>query len=436
MIKDKSKIEKLTADNERLKDENKRLNFILDHIGACVYTNDIDGRYTYANHQTCQLFGYPAEDVIGETDEKFFDLNACDELRQNDLIVLQTGKRIESEEKSIIEGADEERTYWSVKLPIYDENGVITALCGISSDITENVQIRKEIEEKEALLSLVLENIPSCVYVKDTQGRYQYINSNAASLLGHNAEDIVGKSDKEISLSYISDETIRLDFEVLRTGQKIISEESATSTSGEKVHFWVARAPFKVNNKVSGLINIFTDISEVVSLKNKFFEQARTDQLTGVLSRRFLLDLAEAHLKQTRHSVSQMAVMLIDIDYFKGVNDTYGHVFGDLFLQASAKAMSLVLRECDLLGRIGGDEFVIVLNNITEEGIEIVAERLQEVMSKTYLKASDGKSIRVSVSVGISLSSPDCTLDSMIEKADIALYQAKMDGRGCWRLAT
>ena len=111
--------------------------YILDQVGAYIFTKDLEGRYTYANKMVTDLFGQPLSEVIGSSDERFFDILASDSLRKNDLRVLHLGERIESEEINVIESTGETRIYWSVKLPLFNEKKEIVGLCGISTDVTE-----------------------------------------------------------------------------------------------------------------------------------------------------------------------------------------------------------------------------------------------------------------------------------------------------------
>lgn len=417
-------------------EENQRLKFTLDHVGAYVFTKDTEGRYTYANDMVCALFGQPLEHVIGQTDEQFFDLSISDELRQNDLQVLKSGEKIESEEHNIIAETGEERIYWTVKIPIRDPEGHITGLCGISTDITERLRLERELAEQKNLLSLVLENMDAYVYMKDRDRRYLYANEKLAQLYGKPVEDIVGHLEEDLLPKETADKFAALDRAVLDGGKKVAGEETVHGLDGQDIHCWSIKMPLFKDGEADRLIGISTDITEVIQLKNKFHDLARIDTLTGVLTRRFLIEHAEKELKRTQRRGAALALLVIDIDHFKSINDTYGHAFGDTYIKTIVDACQKTLRESDLMGRLGGDEFVIVIDDTDEAGMAIAAERFQNAVGTTAFTAPDGTELSLSVSIGAVLSCPSSSIDRLMADADAALYQAKEDGRGCWRAAS
>ena len=415
--------------------ENDRLRFTLDHVGAYVFTKDLKGRYTYANAMVCELFCQPLEHILGKTDEEFFDLSISDELRKNDLHVLNTGEKIESEECNFIAGTGEEKIYWTVKIPIRDHDGNITGLCGISTDITARRRLEQELAKQKNLLSLVLENIDAYVYMKDKDRRYLYANEKLAELYQKPIKDIVGKLEEELLPKETAERFAALDRKVIENGQKVAGEEIIHGLDGEDMHCWSIKIPLFNDGDTYGLIGISTNITEVIRLKNEFHELARIDSLTGVLTRRFLIEHLEIELKKTQRRKTSLALLIIDIDYFKDINDTYGHAFGDTYIISIVQACHKTLREGDLMGRLGGDEFVIVIDDTNEEGMATAAERLCNAVQTVSITAPDGTRLSLSISIGVALSCPSSTIDSLIDNADSALYHAKSDGRGCWRVA-
>ncbi len=423
------------TDLDSLSEEVQRLRFTLDHVGAYVFTKDTCGRYTFANDMVCELFGQNLDSIIGSTDEAFFDLSISDELRQNDLRVLRHGERIENEERNIIAETGEERFYWTVKVPIHDHQHQIIGLCGISTDITERRCLEKELAEQKNLLSLVLENMDAFVYMKDKQRRYLYVNEKVTQLYGRPIEEIVGQKEEELLPKAVAEKFAEMDDTVFRTGQKITGEEVVHGLDGEVSHYWSIKMPLFKNGQIDGLIGISTDITEVIRLKNKFHELARIDSLTGVLTRGFLIDYANKELQRAKRKRSGMAILLIDIDEFKEINDSYGHAFGDTYLVAVVGACQKMLRDTDLMGRFGGDEFTIVLDEISAKGMINAAERLLHSVAEISLKAPDGSTVTPSISIGAARSNPNSTLDSLLAEADTALYQAKEEGKGCCCIA-
>ena len=414
---------------DSLSDEIHRLRQILDLVGAYVYTKDTAGRYTYANAMVCALFADTLDEVLGKTDENFFDLSVSDDLRQNDLRVLKHGERIETEERNIIAATGEERIYWAVKQPIRDAAGTIVGLCGISTDVTERRHLETELERQKNLLSVVLENVDAFVYMKDRDRRYRYVNGRTAELYRMKAEDIVGRNAEDLLPRETTMNTSILDRQVFQSGEKASGEELIRAPDGREMHCWSTKIPLFRNGEIDGLIGFSTDISELVKLKNRFYELARIDTLTGVLTRRFLLDHAETILKRTQRRSGRMALLMIDLDRFKEINDTYGHAFGDAYLVAVVEACRRTLRDGDLMGRLGGDEFVIVLDDIDDTGLRAVAARFRNAVRASAISAPDGTTLHPSISIGTAISDPASTVDSLLVAADAALYREKGDGK-------
>ena len=164
-------------------------------------------------------------------------------------------------------------------------------------------------------------------------------------------------------------------------------------------------------------------------------EKAQYDELTGLMQRvplkralkklRALLPAAAGDKREVRASIEGLSVLLIDVDHFKLINDTYGHPFGDTVLQAVAAAMARALRESDYLGRWGGEEFVAVLPNVRTDRALVVAEKVREAVA-TFRFEHD---LRVTVSIGVACARQQSEFESLFDKADTALYKAKESGR-------
>lgn len=130
------------------------LKTLLNEVGAYIFTKDLEGKYTFANNLVLELFNQPLENVIGKDDSHFFDLNISNSLRENDLRVLKNGEVIEKEERNIIKSSGEVKIYWTVKKPLYDKNGKIKGMCGISTDITESHNLKENLKYAQKIAKL------------------------------------------------------------------------------------------------------------------------------------------------------------------------------------------------------------------------------------------------------------------------------------------
>ncbi|SDP87152.1 PAS domain S-box-containing protein/diguanylate cyclase (GGDEF) domain-containing protein [Rhodoferax sp. OV413] len=420
---------RLDSSAEALIAQVTQLHSTLNQVGAYVFTKDLQGRYTYGNQMVCELFACSLQELVGRSAADFFDLSASIQIQLSDQRVLQQGQRVEMEEVNVFSHSGEERVYWSVKQPLFDAAGAVVGMCGVSTDITERRRLETRLREQKRLLDTVLNSLDALVYMKDHQRRYLYANANAAQLFGQTQASIVGKSDAEMIPQTEADRFGIMDQRVLGSGEKSIGEETFVDVNGVDRHYWSIKVPIESDGHVDAYVGISTDITEVVQLKEKFRDLANTDALTGILSRRCLLERAEHELKRARRAGAQVAIIAFDIDKFKLVNDGYGHAVGDRAIISVVEACKQGLRGTDLFGRIGGDEFVVVAVDTDLAGAVAAAERMRLGVFNAVISVGSGQRVPISSSFGLALSDLDTSLDELLSRADAMLYEAKQRGR-------
>lgn len=171
------------------------------------------------------------------------------------------------------------------------------------------------------------------------------------------------------------------------------------------------------------------DLTEYKRLQSHLENMANTDSLTGLSNRQSFMHRAEKEFSRSRRYARYLSVVMIDIDHFKGINDRYGHAVGDTVLQQASAICQSCLRGSDLLGRIGGEEFVLLLPDTPMSNAMFVAERMREQLEHTPIEV-DKLVISITASFGVaSLIDPDINFNSILERADVAMYHAKHDGR-------
>jgi len=183
-------------------------------------------------------------------------------------------------------------------------------------------------------------------------------------------------------------------------------------------------------DKVSGKIYIFQDITERKSMINKLEYNAKYDFLSQVYNRHQFFELAEIELYKANRYGAFFSLLMLDIDLFKNINDTYGHVAGDSVIRAVAKECREKLRPSDIIGRYGGEEFLILLPSTSIQSASIVADKIKQIIEKLEVSFNDNI-IKLTVSIGVSdyLGSGNAELKDLIHNADTALYKAKNNGR-------
>lgn len=403
---------------------------VLDEVGAYVFTKDLDGRYTYANHLVLGLFGCSLDAVIGKDDSHFFDLASSGELRENDRLVLEQGQIIEREELNFIKPSGEPRYFWTVKKPLCDDSGQIVGMCGISTDITERKRLEREIARQQQLLETVLANVDAYIYVRDEEHRYQYVNRKVEELFGRPQTEIIGKTDAELNSATATNDFMALDDQVFSTGQRQAAHEKFVDQQGLTRHCWSVKVPMDTGIGRPTLIGFSSDITELYTLQKEMERLAGTDALTNLANRRTYNKAVEREFSRAvRHSLP-LSMLMLDIDHFKAINDQHGHPAGDRILADLAERIRSCLRLEDLPARIGGEEFAVLLPETDSDAALFLAERIRQSVGGSPFFIDEFTSASVTVSIGAtSLNRADENLGELYSRADRSLYQAKRTGR-------
>ena len=403
---------------------------VLNSIDSFIYTKDLSGKYTYANQAVLDLFEKSLADVVGFDDSHFFDLTLSKQLQINDRLVMDQAIRVESEESNFIKAKNEMHIFKVVKKPLYNCDGIVDGMCGISTDITAENKLQEQVNEQSYLLDTMLNNIDAHIYVKDCERTFLYINTRVAELFGDKAENIIGKKDTEVLPEEMAEHFYQSDKQVFETNKKQVIEETTENEEGVTCHYISTKVPFNRPDKLPALIGFSTDVTELFKLKEEFKKLANTDPLTNLYNRRFFTEQSGKEYQRAKRYSLSMTLISIDIDHFKSINDQYGHPAGDQVLIEVAKQLHGNLRQTDILARIGGEEFSILLPETSPQSAIAFAERIREEQSKLTIIGDWQGEITLSVSIGVSsFLASDETFDDLFSRADKALYQAKNSGR-------
>jgi diguanylate cyclase (GGDEF)-like protein/PAS domain S-box-containing protein len=306
----------------------------------------------------------------------------------------------------------------------------------LATDITRLRELSESLAEQKERLEVTLGSISDAVVSTDNQGRIRYVNPAAGALLGVDARHLLERDfhDAIRLLDPDSHEAIETDF-----GDPNHSLRSARSSAtiqlvrpnGQQVPIEGAAAPIHDSEgQVIGTVLILRDISETRSLAERMAYMARHDELTGLPNRILLFDRLEQAIKRTVRSERGIALLFIDLDRFKQVNDSLGHPIGDRLLKHVAGRLETLLRPDDTVCRLGGDEFVILLDRLRRpEDAGLVSEKILRAFKEPV--NIGGQTLFIDMSIGIALC-PDDSQDAaeLLKQADTAMYQAKQNGRG------
>jgi diguanylate cyclase (GGDEF)-like protein/PAS domain S-box-containing protein len=272
--------------------------------------------------------------------------------------------------------------------------------------------------------NLIVQNIQSGILVLDNAGRIVEINPFARKLIVDKDAKILGKT-----LDALPEDRMDIGYSAHITEQV----EKETSILGESgmLYFLVQISPISnQRNQSIGHVIVLVDITDRKQAEMELERLARTDVLTGVTNRRHFFELAEPQFASAQRYSHNIAILLLDVDHFKQVNDSYGHLAGDLILQRVARECQGHLRSSDVFARYGGEEFICLLPEQSLEGALETAERIRLMLERAEV-LWDHQSIRVTASIGVALLQEDLalTLETLINRADQALYESKANGR-------
>jgi cyclic di-GMP phosphodiesterase Gmr len=283
----------------------------------------------------------------------------------------------------------------------------------------------RDVHAELSLLNEIVRMLPAGVTVQDEHGRFLLINDAAAARLKVSAEDLLAAPP---NAPLATELTRRREtcIELLRVDRAVVTEQCITDGQVRRT-FLDAHRPVRIAN-TKLLLTSSADLSEQKAVQDELFRRAYYDELTGLPTRRVI----ERHVNDLLHDddVEPFALAFLDVDNFKHINDYYGHAIGDALLVEVARRLGLDLRESDMLSRISGDEFLLLLNPIRSQ--QEVAEYIQYLLQR--LRAPffvDGSEVFASASIGVSLyPEHGRSYDALRQNADIAMYRVKNEGKG------
>ncbi|MGA7594381.1 MAG: diguanylate cyclase [Gallionella sp.] len=281
------------------------------------------------------------------------------------------------------------------------------------------------------MLSDILENVTAYIYTKDTQGRYLFANRLLRERFDAPMEEIVGYDDYKFFDADTADSMCKDELRVLQNGETIqVEETSLNILTGVTEVFLSVKLPLRrEDGSIHALCGISTDITERKDAEEHMKHMAQYDALTHLPNRALFEDRLHQAIAAAQRNKAHLALMFIDLDKFKPVNDTYGHGIGDLLLKEVATRIQACLRDSDTAARIGGDEFVILLPAIESAAdASKVAEKIRMSLNQPFALA--GNTLGIGSSIGVAVYPQHGSNEKLLVKsADIAMYHAKKNGR-------
>lgn len=306
-----------------------------------------------------------------------------------------------------------------------------------TSAIKKNQKLLREtlLEIGTILDSKILDQIPILISLKNTEGYYLICNLAFENFFGKKKDSIINTTDYSLISKEQADCIKDVEKKVLERNNTCESQEWFTDLDGKQVLFFIVRKPFYSDNQQTiGVLNIAYNITTYYDRINELNYNARHDYLTKLPNRYLFYDLMEKAIYKCNRHQSKIALMFVDLDGFKEINDIYGHTVGDSVLQEVSNRMQQQCRNDDIIARIGGDEFLIAISDLVNyEDIKLLAKRILGKISEPISYNDTMYTIYVTASIGIVyyLCESNITIDQLISNADQAMYCAKYRGKNC-----
>jgi diguanylate cyclase (GGDEF)-like protein/PAS domain S-box-containing protein len=295
----------------------------------------------------------------------------------------------------------------------------------------------EKLKTSETVYRTLVENVNDVIHIKDAGLRYRAVNSEMCRRLGLAREQIIGKTARELYATLynteVGEQVMAGDRRVMKTGRPVESIDEFPGPNGAR-YSHVKKAPIKnQDGTFAGLVTVSRDVTEQKRTEQIIKDRAYHDALTGLPNRLLLEDRLRMEISRAQRTHHHLALMFVDLDHFKLVNDTLGHTAGDDLLYQIAYRLVGLLRQSDTVARQGGDEFIILIPDVyCPDGPEETAQRLLEGFHQPFLVA--GQPINVSLSIGAAVFPEDSRdIGVLLRQADAAMYQVKQDGRNGYR---
>ena len=382
------------------------------------------GQYVVWNQVAAQTMNLPTEQALGRQPHEVLPAEVAQRADEQDEHVVQTDAT-QVYEDVVFHTAQGDRIVNLIKTPVHRIDGELDHILSIAIDVTE----QREAAEQLRLASRVIDETGEAIVITDALDRVVRVNPAFLSMTGLSPQEVMGQFAELLGMPPLRESHLQGVSQALVRGQRWVGESQQLRQDGRSLDIWLSVSTLR--NPQQGItqhIRVFSDISVLKAQQRELAEQARHDTLTGLPNRRAFSERLRQAMARARRSPQTLAVLFIDLDGFKAVNDRWGHASGDHLLQEVAARLQQCVRNTDCVCRLAGDEFTVILEGAGHP--QEVFRIGQRILDRVSLPVAMGQGEAVvTPSIGAAVFIPSDTEQSLCERADAAMYQAKRQGK-------
>lgn len=412
-----------------LRKSEKKYRDIFENILDGIYILDTEGHFKEVNNALLSILGYSRDELLKSKIQDFIHPEDREKSAQYHRKLVEKVS-YKSYEGRII-NKEGEILYVEINSNAIIENSKMIG----SRDILRDITKRKKAEEKLYLAVSVIENLAEGIAIADSEMVIQSVNPSFTVITGFTVEEVIGQKSRFLQSERHGDQFYKDMWDAISETGHWEGEILDRRKSGEVYPQWLSIVVIKNElGKITQYVGVFSDITNRKKYEDFIRHQAYHDPLTGLPNRQLFHDRLSVSLVQAARNKELLAVMFLDLDHFKRVNDTMGHNIGDKLLQLVAKSIKQCVRKGDTVSRLGGDEFTLLLPEIKEiESVFKIAQKVINLFSKPMI--IDHHRLPITTSIGISLFPNDGDEpETLLRKADDAMYAVKQNGRNGYQL--
>jgi len=404
---------------------------ILENIQEGYFEVDLSGNFTFFNDAVCRVLGYSREELMGMNNRQYTDEESVKRVFQAYNQVYRTGVPLKEFGWDITTKNGQHRYIEGSISLLKDSANKIIGFRGITHDVTERRKAQDALRQSEEKYRNILENIQEAYFEVDLAGNFTFFNDSLCRLTGCSREELVGANYKQFSDKEHSKNVFLIFNKVFNTGEAEQGFDWLIIRKDGTKRYIEASVSLKKDSKdnPAGFRGVIRDITERKKIEQELNHLATHDALTGLPNRLMFSQLLDHDIQSAQRNKKQLAVLFIDLDRFKIINDSLGHEAGDILLKEMAQRFKQSLRTSDVVGRLGGDEFTILVEDFNDvKQVETIAQKILTTVIKPMSIMDE--ECRVTASIGISVFPKDGQDEqSLMKNADIAMYFAKEEGK-------